>query len=79
MGLEWCAKRQYYCDLWLAHDCTQYDYTNADHDGYTSSQEWRDFMAELQSAHPAYQRAMAIQTYKPQRASLPATGVTAPA
>ena len=73
MGLEWCAKRQYYCDLWLSHDCMQYDYTNADHEGYTSSQPWQDFMAQVQPQDPAFQRAMAIQNYKPERAGLSAS------
>ena len=66
MAMEWCRRRQHYCDIWKAQGAADYAYTDDDHFAYKPPTDWTDLMQKLTAAHACHQRAQALDSFRPQ-------------
>ena len=66
MAWHWCARMQYFCDLWMQQGGKDSDFTEADMAAFCKEEEWTSFVAGL-PAGATRQRAEAIRAIRPLR------------
>ena len=67
IALEWCARMQYYYNLWYSQPGTgEYEYTEADHDAYVETWDFRNLQIDLPLLPgPVYARCADVKAIRP--------------